>query len=266
MNPQAQTIPPHVQVLQLLLGQWVSSAMSTLARLGIPDLVAESPQTAEELAPKVGAQTGPLYRLMRTTASVGILAEGANGKFSATPLSNALRKDATPSFYAMALMNSDEWHTRGWEKLEYSIRTGKQVPESIYGKPLFEYLRDNPEPAANFNAAMTALSIADGPSIVEAYNFSALKSIVDVGGGHGQLLATILGKNPQMTGTLYDAPQVIEGAQSGPLAQMTDRVTFAGGNMFESVPQGSDAYIMKYIIHDWPDEKCIPILENCRKA
>src|SRR2546425_1316124 len=129
-------------MFQLLNGVYITGAISCLARLGVPDLVEHGPKSAYELATAVGADPRALYRLMRATASVGVLSEGPDGKFSQTPLSEALRKEANPSCHAMALMNSDEWHTRGWEKLEYCVRTGKQSIDAIYGKPLFQYLSE----------------------------------------------------------------------------------------------------------------------------
>jgi O-methyltransferase domain len=101
--------------------------------------------------------------------------------------------------------------------------------------------------------------------VIDAYAFDGIRSIVDVGGGHGFLLATILARNPQMRGTLYDAPHVVEGARNGPLRPLTDRCNFASGDMFSSMPAGADAYIMKHIIHDWPDDLCLKILKACRK-
>ena len=121
--------------------------------------------------------------------------------------------------------------------------------EQIYGAPIFEYLKQNPAEARIFNDAMTQLSMIDGPAVAEAYNFDGIRSIVDVGGGHGLLLATILKRNPHLRGTLYEVPHVIEGAANGPLKPMMERCTLASGDMFSSVPAGADAYIMKHIIH-----------------
>jgi hypothetical protein len=131
---------------------------------------------------------------------------------------------------------------------------------------IFEYLKQNPAEAQIFNDAMTDLSTIDSPAVADAYNFDGIRSIVDVAGGHGLLLATILKKNAQMKGTLYEVPHVIEGAKNGPLKPVMDRCTFASGDMFASVPAGADAYIMKHIIHDWPDEACVKILKACRKG
>jgi hypothetical protein len=166
----------------------------------------------------------------------------------------------------MAMMTTEEWQLRGSARLDYCIRTGKPAPEEVYGMPMFEYFRNNREAAAVFNAAMTSMSAMESPAVVDAYNFEGIGTIVDVAGGHGMLLATILGRYPRMRGTLYDQPGVIEGAKSGPLARVMDRCTLAAGDMFSAVPAGADAYIMKYIIHDWPDELCRKILRSCREG
>jgi len=187
-QPQAQSIPPHAALLQMTwIAPLVAFAISHLARLGIPDLVETEPKSAQELARQIGADPDALYRLMRATAAAGVLSEGPDGKFSQTPMSAVLRSDAVPSFRAMAIMATEEWQLRGCARLDYSVRTGKQTPEVVYGKPLFEFFRDNPEPAANFNAAMTSLSMVESPAVVDAYDFEGIGSIVDVAGGHGCL-------------------------------------------------------------------------------
>lgn len=248
----------------MLNGVHVGGALACLAKLGVPDLVESGPKSAEELAGKLGVQARPLYRLMRATASVGVLSEGADGKFSQTPLSGVLRSDAHPSLRFMAIMGGTEWHARGWAELEYSVRTGKPTLEKLYGKPAFELFPDYPEWAGTFHHAMTEMSMLDSPAVADAYSFEGIHSIVDVAGGHGLLLATILQRNPGMKGTLYETPGAIEGARSGPLKPVMDRSTLISGDMFATVPAGFDAYIMKHIIHDWPDDVCINILKSCR--
>jgi hypothetical protein len=264
-QPQTQPLPPHAAVLQITwVAPLVAFAVSHLARLGIPDLVDAGPKSADELARETGADPDALYRLMRATAAAGVLAEGSDGKFRQTPTSAVLRSDAVPSVRAMVMVATEEWQLRGCARLDYCVRTGKQAPEAVYGKPIFQYFQENPEIAATFNEAMTNMSTVESPAVAEAYDFSGVDSIVDVGGGHGLLLATILKRNPRMRGTLYDQPHVVEGAKSGPLTPLLDRCKLAGGDMFSSVPAGADAYIMKYIIHDWPDDKCLKILRACR--
>jgi hypothetical protein len=264
MTAQPQTPPAHVGIFQLLNGAHVAAAVSCLAQLGIPDLVEAGPKSAEELAKEIGTDPQALYRLMRATACVGVLSEGPDGKFSQTPMSAVLRSDATPSLRAFATMYGRDWHARGLSNMEHCVRTGKQAMEKVYGSHIFEYLKQNPEEGKIFNDAMTQISMIDSPAVADAYNFDGIRSIVDIAGGHGLLLATILKRNPQMKGTLYELPHVLEGAKNGPLKPVMDRCTLASGDMFSSVPAGADAYIMKHIIHDWPDDRCIQILKACR--
>ena len=263
---QPQKPPAHVGVMQLLSASYIAGAVSCLAQMGIPDLVEAGPKSAKELASQIGADPEALHRLMRATASVGVLSEGPDGKFSETPMSAVLRSNGKPSLRAVAMMGGREWHGRGWSRLEYCVRTGKQALEQIYGAPIFEYFKQHPDEGQIFNDAMTSISAGDSPAVVDAYSFEGIHSIVDVGGGHGLLLATIMARNPQMKGTLYDEPHVIEGAKNGPLKPVMERCTLAFGDMFSSVPAGADAYIMKHIIHDWPDELCVKILKSCRKG
>ena len=265
-SAKGQTPPAHVGMFQLLNGFFVVGAVSCLAQLGIPDLVEHGPKSAEELAAQIGADPRALYRLMRATACVGVLSEGADGKFSETPLSAVLRSNANPTLRAFAIMHGREWHGLGWSHLDYCVRTGKQALDKIYGTPIFQFFEQRPEEAKLFNQSMTDLSTIDGPAVADAYSFGEIQSIVDVGGGHGLLLATILARNPHLKGTLYDVAHVVAGAKGGPLEPVMDRCTIASGDMFSSVPAGADVYIMKHIIHDWPDEGCINILKACRKG
>jgi len=265
-TPQTEKPPAHAGIFQLLNGICVAGAIAGLAQLAIPDLVEHGPKSADELAREVGADPRALYRLMRATASVGVLSEGPDGKFSETPMSAVLRSNANPSLRGFAMIHGTEWHARGWAKLDYCVKTGKQAIEEVYGVPIFQFFKQHPEESQLFNQAMSDLSMLDGPAVADAYSFSGIHSLVDVGGGHGLLLATILACNPHLKGTLYEVPHVLEGARNGPLKPVMDRCTLASGDMFSSVPAGADAYIMKHIIHDWPDDVCIKILKACRKA
>jgi hypothetical protein len=261
-----QAAPPHVGMLQILNGAHVAGAVSCLAKLGIPDLVESGPKSAQELAAQIGAQADALYRLLRATACVGVLAEDSDGKFSQTPMSAVLRSGVQPSLRGLAIMGGREWHGRGWSHLEYSVKTGKQAIDKIYGMPIFDFFTKNPEEAQIFDEAMTGLSAIDGPAVADAYNFDGIGTIVDVAGGRGLLLATLLQRNPQLKGTLYEVPHVLAGVKDGALKPFMDRCTLVSGDMFSSIPAGADAYIMKHIIHDWPDEACIKILKACREG
>jgi O-methyltransferase domain/Dimerisation domain len=264
--PSPQSPPAHVGMLQLLGGAHITGAIACLAQLGVPDLLESGPKSADDLAAEIKADPQALYRLMRATASVGVLSEDRDGKFSQTPLSAVLRSNANPSLRGFAAMSAREWHGMGWAHLEYCVRTGKQALDKVYGSPIFEFFQQRPAESEIFNQAMTDISSVDAPAVAEAYRFDNIHSIVDVGGGHGSLLAAILSRNPHMRGTLFEELHVTEGAKNGLLKPLLDRCTLASGDMFSSVPAGADAYIMKHIIHDWPDAACAKILQACRKA
>jgi hypothetical protein len=266
MTTSSQTPPSFVGILQILNGAHVAGAVSCLAQLGIPDLLENGPKSVEELAGQIGAQRNPLYRLMRATACVGVLAEDRDGRFSQTPMSAALCSQAQPSLRALAIMGGREWHGRGWSHLEYCVKTGKQALDKINGMHVFEFFSKNPEEAQIFDDAMTGLTAIDGPAVADAYSFEGVRTIVDVGGGRGFLLATLLKKNSHLKGTLFEMPHVLEGAKRGALKPFMDRCGLASGDMFSSVPAGADAYIMKHILHDWPDDACIRILKACRQG
>ncbi len=203
---------------------------------------------------------------MRATACVGVLSEGPDGKFSQTPMSSVLRSNATPSLRSLAIMGGREWHARGWSRLEYCVRTGKQALDDLYGAHIFEFLKQHPEEARIFNDTMTELSMIDSPAVADAYNFDGIHSIVDIAGGHGLLLATILERNPAFEGHALRNAARSRGSRER-AAQARDGPLHApSGDMFSSVPPGADAYIMKHIIHDWPDELCLKILKACRKS
>ena len=254
-------------MLQMILGKWVSSAISAAAHFGIADHLESGPKSLEQLASLTGTQERPLYRLLRANASVGVFTELEDGRFAQTPLSEPLRSSATPSVRHMAMMLTDDWHIRCWEQLPWSVETGKPASYKLHGTGMFDWMAQHPEKTGNFNQAMTDLSQGDAAAVVQSYDFSRFEHIVDVAGGHGALLAEILNQAQKLRGTLVEMPHVIEGAKkAGLLDRFANRVTLEAGSMFESVPAGADAYLMKFIIHDWYDAECIKILSQCRKG
>jgi hypothetical protein len=209
-----------------------------------------------------------LRRLLLALASVGVFAETEDGRFALTPLSQTLRSEVPGSLRDFVMMAGAEWYWRGWGQLPQAVKTGRAGFEQAYGQPVFEYLSKQPEEAATFNRAMTAFSATSGSEVVPArYDFSTVKTVVDIAGGHGTFITQVLNTHPHLHGVLFDQPSVIEGAQET-LARsgVADRCTRLGGDFFESVPAGHDLYMMKMIIHDWADEKALSILKNCRQA
>lgn len=267
MTQPVQSPPPHAVLLQMILGKWVSSAISAAAHFGIADHLESGPKSPQELASLTGAQERPLYRLLRANASVGVFTELEDGRFAQTPLSDPLRSNARPCVRNMAMMLTDDWHIRAWEQLPWCVETGKPASYKLYGMGMFDWMAQHPEKTGHFNQAMTDLSQGDAAAIVQSYDFSRFEHVVDVAGGHGTLLAAILDRALQARGTLFDMPHVIEGAKrAGILDRLANRSTLEAGSFFESVPADADAYIMKFILHDWYDPECVKILSHCRKG
>jgi hypothetical protein len=251
----------------MIFGKWVSSAISAAAHFGIADHLESGPKSPEELASLTGTQERPLYRLLRANASVGVFTELDDGRFAQTPLSEPLRSNAKPCVRNMAMLMTDDWHIRAWEQFSWCIETGKPASYKLHGTGMFDWMAQHPEKTVNFNNAMTDMSQGDAGAVVQSYDFSRFEHIVDVAGGHGTLLAAILDQAPRLRGTLFDMAHVIEGAKkAGILERFADRCTLEPGSFFDSVTAGADAYIMKFIIHDWYDPECVKILGNCRKG
>ena len=161
-----------------------------------------------------------------------------------------------------AIFMGEEWHWRVWGNLIYSAQTNKPAWGYTHGAEVFDYFPNNPEHSEIFNNAMTDLSMGTAAPVVEAYDFSGIETLADIAGGHGYLLSQILKSNPGLKGILFDLQHVIAGADTLPNAQgVAERVEKVSGDFFASVP-AADAYIMKHIIHDWDDERCITILKN----
>jgi hypothetical protein len=200
-------------------------------------------------------------------ASVGVFKETDPQVFALTPRAEPLRSDAPNSVRRGVVFMGEEWHWRVWGDMLYSVETGKPAWGHVHGAEVFDYFAANPEPSEIFNNAMTDMSVATAPSVVEAYDFSGIKKLADIAGGHGYLLAQVLKANPHMEGILFDVPPVIDGA--GAMLEkegVTGRVKTIAGNFFISVPDGADAYIMKHIIHDWDDQRALKILQNINAA
>jgi hypothetical protein len=256
----------HLQLDQMISGYWTSQAIYAAAKLGIADLLAAGPQTAEQLATTTETHAGALYRVLRALASVGIFAENGQKEFALTPLAEFLRSDVPGSKRALAMMSGDE-QFKAWSEIMYSVQTGKTSFDKIYGQPIFEYLSQHPEKGQIFDRAMTGIHGRETGEILEAYDFSGIQTLVDIGGGNGSNLINTLQKHPEMKGILFDLPQVVERAQPHiEAAGLLDRCELTGGNFFESIPTDADAWFMRHIIHDWDDEKSLTILRNCHAA
>jgi len=259
--------PPQFAMLQMITGFWVSRAIYVAAKLGLADLVKDSPKTADELARLTGTHSPSLYRALRALASVGVFTEDGQGRFAQTPLSETLRSDTPGSLRAMAIVELGQEHFPAWGNLMHSVRTGEIAFDNLFKQSAWEYYAGNPEDASNFNESMRGLTEMVNMAVLDSYDFSGADKLVDVAGGTGGLISAILAAHPRMRGVLFDLPHVI--AEAGPLldaAGVRDRCEISTGDFFRSVPEGGDAYVMKWIIHDWDDEKSTAILKNIHRA
>jgi hypothetical protein len=259
-------LSPQEQVIRLASGYWHTQAIYVAAKLGIADTLKSGPKSADELASATAMNPRALYRLLRALASIGIFVEDAQHRFALTPMAECLRSDTPNSVRSLAIMRG-EWQYESWGRLIHSIRTGESAFEKVYGQPLFDYLAANPEKGKLFDEAMTGVHGRETTAMLDAYDFSGIGVLADVGGGNGEVISAILKRYPTMCGVLFDQPSVIERAKTNlHAAGLAERCTATAGNFFESVPTGADAYLLRHIIHDWDDDKSARILRNCRAA
>ena len=264
---EPQPKPPHAQLIEMGTAYWVSQIIHVAAKLDLADHLDGESKSAKELAGPTGTHAQSLYRLMRTLANLGILSEDAGHRFSLTPLGEALKKNAPGAARATILTLGSDAFFQGFGQLLYSVQTGKSGVEKLLGMPVFDWLGKNPEMASLFSETMIGVHGAEPAAVAAGYDFSGLKTIVDVGGATGNLLTAVLASAPGARGILYDLPHVVRDAPT--LIQsrgLTDRVTIEGGSFFERVPSGADAYMLSHVIHDWSEEQCLSILGNCRRA
>ena len=247
-------------------GAFVVQSIHVVARLGVADLLGPEPQTAEELAEAVQVHAESLRRILRALTTLGVFAEDGDGRFQHTDLSRTLRADHEGSVRAWALLLGAHYVWRPLGDLYESVRTGTPGFRRLYGERFFEWCKTHPEDASVFNAAMTSGSAQRLPAILAAYDFSRFKRLVDVGGGHGALLAGILSASPKTRGVLYDLPNVVAGADALRASDVAGRCEIVGGDFFETVPADADAYLLSRVIHDWDDDAALTILGNCRRG
>jgi hypothetical protein len=251
--------------MEMIFAFTLSRSIAVAAQFGVADHLKDGPKGVDEIARAIGAHPRSLYRLLRALSGEGVFHEEADGRFGLTPLSELLREDSPESLRAFASLMADEVNFEMWAELPYSIHTGEPATQHRFGMPWFDWLEQNPAKGKEFHDAMTSLSAGAVVAVVAAYDFSGISKLVDVGGGHGLLLASILSKYPDIRGVLYDAPAVVPGASEVLAAHgVADRCETVGGDFLRSVPGGGDAYILKHIIHDWSDEECVTILSHCR--
>jgi SAM-dependent methyltransferase len=256
--------PPPVVLLELMNGYWITQSIAVAAELGIADHLDAGPRSATDLATATGADPDSIARLLRALAMVGVFTE-EDGGYGLTPVGAALRSDVPGSLRALARMRGSDWQWRAWSNLVHSVRTGETALDHVYGKPLFEFLADHPADGEVFNEAMISHASQMHAAVVGSYDLPEHGTVVDVGCGHGTLIAAILRANPTLRATAFDLPRVLDGAR-GWLGQhgLADRCDFVAGDFFDSVPPGGDVYALSHVVHDWDDGRALRLLRNCR--
>jgi C-methyltransferase len=257
--------PAPAAMIEMILAGWTSQAITVAAQLGVADALRDGPLAIDELAARVDADADALRRLLRALISRGVFRHRRDGRFELNSLADTLRSDAPISMTPAARFYGSQEQRERWTLLVDSVRTGNSVVPALRGKSSFDYFAEEPELAELFNQTMTSVSEMTDATIVAGYDFSVYPTIVDVGGGHGPLLAAILAAAPGSRGVLYDLPLVVANAPNLLRERgVADRVVITEGSFFDSVPGDGDAYVLKNIIHDWPDDKAGQILRNAR--
>jgi predicted O-methyltransferase YrrM len=266
-SPAPPPPSPAAALSQLLRGSLVTQLIHVAAVLGVADLLRAGPKSSHELATAAGVNPKGLYRVLRALASLGIFVETEPASFALTPLAEPLRSDVPNSLRGSAVLYGDRWWWHACGELLYSVRTGQPAFDHVHGAALFAFLDRSGDAAAVFNEHQTNMTRQDAAAVVAAYDFAEYTKVVDVGGGLGALTAAILKACPRTTAVLFDRPGVVADAQEMLRAQgVADRCTIIGGDFFESVPEGGDAYLLKDIVHDWDDARANAVLRNCRSA
>ncbi|MGK3998387.1 methyltransferase [Sorangium sp. So ce1024] len=262
------SLPPPARLFQMITASWITQSVVVAAKLNIADRIKDGPASVEALAAATGVHAPSLYRVLRALASIGVFTETEPGRFGLTPVGDCLRSDAPGSLRAYALMTGDAWCQNVVINLMSCVETGKPATARLYGVDnIFQYFEAEPEAAANFNEAMSSFAQQMHRAAVAAYDFSGVRRLVDVGGGHGALLASILSRHPEMRGVLFDLPRVVRDARAGlERAGVAERCEVTGGDFFRSVPEGADAYILSAVVHDWSDQDSLVLLRNIRRA
>ena len=262
-----QQTPPQSAVMHIIAGYWVSRTVYLAAKLKLADVVGDNGATLPDIAARTGTCPTELARLMRALASHGFFEREADGRFVQTPLSETLRTGTPGSMRGLAEAELGHDHYESWGDAESCLRQGGTAFERLYNMPVWRYYADNPATEALFGEAMTNFTTIANSGILGSYTFKATRKVVDVGGGYGQFLASILDQQPEANGVLFDLPTLIgDVARKDALTRYGNRVEVLGGDFFESVPIGGDLYLLKFILHDWDDDHSVKILRNVRRA
>ena len=255
------------ELLPMIWGIHISRCVYVAAELGIADLLANGPVSSPELSRATGTHEPSLYRVLRLLAALGVFKEHEHRRFSLTLLGDRLRSDAPAGLRSWATFLEAFGGVRPFEHILDTVRTGQPGLGMVLGTDLFGFLAQHPQSAAVFDAAMAERTASFAPSVARTYDFSEIRTVIDVGGGNGTLLIEILRGHPHLQGRLFEIPGVA--GRAGAIldaADVGDRCEVLAGDFFESVPPGADCYMVANVLHDWDDTRAIAILRNCREA
>ncbi|HEY2324760.1 MAG TPA: methyltransferase [Thermoanaerobaculia bacterium] len=261
------TAPPSARVLQMMMGSWVSQILGVCSRLGVADLISDGVSSSDAIAEKCGSDPEATYRLLRAGAAVGLFSEEAERKFHLTPLGECIRTNTPGSLRDLIVAETAPGHWLPWGRLYDVVMRGASVASDTLGMGTWEYYAAHPEEAQWFARGMGNLSAMVSEDVARLYDASDRRSIVDVGGSQGVLLTGLLRQGGQARGILFDRPEVIQQARAVVEASpLRDRIALVEGDFFSSIPAGADLYVLKSILHDWPDGECERILRNVHAA
>ncbi len=256
--------PPPIQALQFIMHMWSAQIASAAAQLGVPDFIASGVHDSEDLARETGANASALHRLLRACVTIGLLVETQPKRFALTPVGECLRSNVPGSVRDFIVAETAPGHWLPWGKLADAVRKGGSMTQETLGMDPWAYYAANQEEGRTFARAMSNLSAFAALDVARAYSAAGHKLIVDVGGSEGVLLRGLLDTAPGARGIIFDRPDVIEGVRAS--GRSDERIELAAGNFFESVPADGDLYVLKSILHDWPDDRCVEILRSVHRA
>lgn len=261
------SLSPEATLMSLVMGTGMVQLIGVAAELGIADLLREGPMSAKAIAEATGTIPRYTYRVLRGLSNFDVIREHEQQRFSLTPVGAYLLKDVPGSFNALARMTSKSWFWQAFSNLLHTLKTGESGFRTAHGMSMFDWLSKNPKDASLFGDAMSTFSGTEVALILEAYDFSRFRCVVDVGGGHGMLLTSILDTNLATTGILFDMPDVVARTKSElQTTGFAERCKVIGGSFFDNVPSGGDLYLLKHVLHDWDDEKASQILKRIAEA
>jgi hypothetical protein len=266
-DAQPAGLPPHVRLLGLVAAKWFSQPIYVLAKLNVADLVADGPRQAEDLAAAVGAHPDRLRRCLRAAAAVGVFTEEPDGRFGLSDMGECLRSDQAASLRDLAVLLGDEPTWQSFGDIVETVRTGEPAFRRVHDMEMFDYLDHHPDFSAVYQGAWATLTAGLAAAAVHSFDFGRFGHVVDLGGGHGQLLLTLLRSHPQMTGTLFDRPEVLAHVEASLAGEgLGSRLRLAPGSLPGTRPPEADAYVMKNILHCFDDHSCQVMLRSLRDA